>query len=238
MPVRWWLWTITGRAKSGAPQTEADTLLFMRGMVIVVSGVLFCAVTSFLGDTSLLMGAVTQSWVPYLAVPFAMGIAAVRMSVFRAGLLGALSSVMMVIGFYAVSPFDTSGLTVSTRGIYEYAPLGILTGFMLAALSSSMAPRFARSPGRWTLACCSILTLALIASWSMLGWGVHEVVTSSGVVAVGESTADVIASSAIVLAFSCAAIVLAIYGLPRALDQKSPTEQHAPPRQDHQEHSK
>lgn len=210
----------------------------MRGWVIVVSGVVFCAVTSFLGDTSLLMGAVTQSWVPYLAVPFALGFAAVRMTAFRAGLLGALSSVILVIGFYAVSHFDTFGLSVSTEGIYEYAPLGIVTGFMLAALSRSIAPRVARAPGRWALACCSILTLALIASWSILGWGVHEVATSSGVVTVGESTADVIASSAIVLAFSCALIVLAIHGLPRAFDQHLPTKQSARPQQDHQEHSR
>jgi hypothetical protein len=79
----------------------------MRGWIIVVSGVVFCAVTSFLGDTSLLLGAVTQSWVPYLAVPFAVGLAAVRTTSFRAGLLGALPSVAMVIGFYAVSPCGT-----------------------------------------------------------------------------------------------------------------------------------
>ena len=204
----------------------------MRGWVIVVSGVLFCAVTSLLGDTSLLMGAVAQSWVPYLAVPFAVGFVAVRMTVFRAGLLGALSSVVLVIGFYAVSPFDSPGLPASTDGIYEYAPLGIVTGFMLAALSRSIASRVARAPVRWALACCSILILAQTASWVILGWGVHEVTTSSGVVAVGESTADVIASSSIVLAFSCTLIVFAIHGLSRAFDQHSPTKQAARPRQD------
>ena len=204
----------------------------MRGWVIVVAGVLFCAVTSFFGDTSLLMGAVTQSWVPYVAVPFAVGFVPLRMTVFRAGLLGALSSVAAVIGFYAVSPFDSSGLPVSTDGIYEYAPLGIVTGFLLAALSRSLASRVARAPVRWALACCSILTLALTASWVILGWGVNEVTTSSGVVVVGASTADVIASSAIVLAFSCTLIVFAINGLPRAVDQQSPTKRAARPRQD------
>ena len=237
-PVRWWSWTITGQPKIGAPMSEVNTLSFMRGWVIVVLGVVFCAVTSFLGDTSLLMGAVTQSWVPYLAVPFAVGFAAVGMTAFRAGLLGALSSVLLVTGFYAVSPFDTSGLPVSTDGIYEYAPLGIVTGFLLAALSRFLAPRVARAPGRWALACCSILTLALIASWSILGWGVHEVITSSGVVTVGESTADVIASSVIVLAFSCAVIVFAIHGLPGRSDQHLLTKQSAPPQQDQPEPSR
>ncbi len=191
----------------------------MRGWVIVVAGVLFGAVTSFFGDTSLLMGAVTQSWVPYVAVPFAVGFVPSRMTVFRAGLLGALSSVAVVIGFYAVSPFDSSGLPVSTDGIYEYAPLGVVTGFMLAALSRSLASRVARAQVRWALACCSILTLALTASWMIIGWGVNEVTTSSGLVVVGASTADVIASSAIVLAFSCTLIVFAINGLPGAVDQ-------------------
>jgi hypothetical protein len=185
----------------------------MRGWIIVVSGVVFCAVTSFLGDTSLLLGAVTQSWVPYLAVPFALGLAAVRTTSFRAGLLGALPSVAMVIGFYAVSPFGTSGLPVSIDGIYEYAPLGIITGFMLAAISRSIAPRVAGGPAWWALAFCSVVTVALTASWSFLGWGVHETVTSSGVVVTGASTADVIASSAIALAFSFVVIVFAVHGL-------------------------
>ena len=46
-----------------------------------------------------------------------------------------------------------------------------------------------------------------------LGWGVHETVTSSGVVVTGASTADVIASSAIALAFSFVVIVFALHGL-------------------------
>jgi len=197
------------------------------GWVIVVSGVLFCAVTSLLGDTSLLMGAVAQSWVPYLAVPFAVGFVVVRLTVLRAGLLGALSSVAVVVGFYAVSPFDSSGLPVSSDGIYEYAPLGIVTGFMLAALSRSIASRVARAPVRWALACYLILILALTASWVILGWGVQEVTTSSGLVAIGESTADVIASSSIVLAFSCTLIAFAIYGLSTSFDPQSPTKQAA-----------
>jgi hypothetical protein len=211
----------------------------MRGWVILASGVVFCAVTSFLGDTSLMMGAVTQSWVPYVAVPFAMGFVAVPATVVRAGLLGALSSLVLVVAFYAVSPFDTGGYSVDTTSIYhEYGPIGVVTGFMLAALARSMAPRAAAAPGRWALACCSFLTLALIASWTFLGWGAHEVSTSSGIVVVGASTADVVASSAIVLAFSCAVIVFAIYGLPGSTGQQSPPEQSppeqfSPPREDH-----
>jgi hypothetical protein len=146
-------------------------------------------------------------------VPFALGLAAVRTTSFRAGLLGALPSVAMVIGFYAVSPFGTSGLPVSIDGIYEYAPLGIITGFMLAAISRSIAPTVAGGPAWRALAFCSVVTVALTASWSFLGWGVHETVTSSGVVVTGASTADVIASSAIALAFSFVVIVFALHGL-------------------------
>lgn len=201
----------------------------MRGWVIVISGMVFCAMTSFLGDTSLMMGAVTQSWVPYVAVPFAMGFVAVGASAVRAGLLGALSSVMLVVAFYAVSPFDTGGYSVDTTSIYyEYGPIGVITGFMLAVLSRSISRKVAEAPAWWALACCSILTLALIASWWLLGWGAHEVVTSSGVISVGASTTDVIASSAIVLAFSCAVIVFAIHGLPKVTDPHMATGQISP----------
>ena len=196
----------------------------MRGWVIVFSGVVFCAVTSFLGDTSLLMGAVTQLWVPYVAVPFAMGFVAFRTTAVRAGLLGAMSSLILVIAFYAVSPVDTGSRPVDTDSIYyEYGPLSLVTGFMLAALARSLTPRVAKAPGRWGLACCSVLALAVIASWTYLGWGVHEVVTSSGVVVVGTSTADVVVSSAIVLAFGCAMIVLAILGVSASPGQRGPT---------------
>lgn len=190
------------------------TLSRMRGWVIVVCGVVFCAVTSFFGDTSLLMGAVTQSWVPYVAVPFAMGFVAFRTTTIRAGLLGAMSSLILVIAFYAIGLFDTEGPSVDTDSIYyEYGPLSLVTGFMLAALARSMAPRVAEARGRWGLVCCSVLALALGATWTYLGWGVHEVVTSSGVVVVGASTTDVVASCVIVLAFGCAVIALAILGL-------------------------
>jgi len=203
----------------------------MRGWGVLASGVVFCGLTSFLGDTSLMMGAVTQSWVPYVAVPFAMGFVAVPTTVVRAGLLGSLSSLILVVAFYAVRPFDTGGHPVDTTSIlYEYGPIGLVTGFMLAALARSMATRAAAAPGRFALACCSFVTLALLASWAFLGWGAHEVVTSSGIVAVGASTADVVASSALVLAFSCAVIVFAIFGLPGLIGRQSTPEQPSPTR--------
>lgn len=164
-----------------------------------------------------MMGAVTQSWVPYVAVPFAMGFAAPRTTVARAGLLGALSSLVLVVAFYAASdPARTGSYSVDTDSIFlEYGPLGLLTGFVLAVVSRGIAPTAAAAPGRWVLACCSVLTLTLIASWTLIGWGTHEVVIPSGVMTIGASTLDVVASSAIVLAFSYAVIVCAIYNLPR-----------------------
>ena len=177
-----------------------------------------------------MMGAVTQSWVPYAAVPFAMGFIAVRGTVVRAGILGALSSLILVVAFYAAgNSARTDGYSLDTDSIYfEYGPLSLVTGFVLAALSRCIASRATAAPGRWALACCSLLTLALIATWTLFGWGVHEVVTSSGVVTTGASTLDVVASSAIVLAFSCTVIVLAIYSRPRPSPQQAAARQTGP----------
>lgn len=130
----------------------------------------------------------------------------------------------MLIGFYAVSPFDNDREPVSTQGIAEYAPLGLLTGFLLAALSRYLAPTVSRSPRHWALACCSTLAVALVASWSILGWGVHELATPDGLVTVGESTTDVVVSAVIVLSFSVAAIVYAIYETARPADRRLSTE--------------
>ncbi len=164
-----------------------------------------------------MMGAVAQSWVPYVAVPFAMGFVVFPSAVVRAGLVGALSSLTLVVAFYVTgNPERTGAYSVDADSIYsEYGPLSLVTGFMLAGLSRCMARRAAAAPGRWALACCSFLTLALVASWMLLGWGAHEVATSSGVVTIGASTVDVVASSAIVLTFACAVIMFAIYSLPK-----------------------
>ena len=183
----------------------------------MASGVGFCAAASFFGDASLMMGAVAQSWVPYVAVPFAMGFVVFPSTVVRAGLVGALSSLTLVVAFYvAGNPERTGGYSVDTDSIYsEYGPLSLASGFVLAALSRCVARRAAAAPGRWALACCCLLTLAVVATWMLLGWGAHEVDTPSGVVTIGASAVDVVASSAIVLAFACAVIMFAIHSLPK-----------------------
>lgn len=197
--------------------------MLRRGCVIVASGIVFCAVTSFLGGTSLLMGAIAQSWVPYVSVPFAMGFVAARKTVLRAGPLGALTSFVLVVAFYAAGdPARTGGYAVDTASIYEYGGLGLVTGFVLAASSRSLAPRVARAPGRWALTCCAVLTVALVASWLISGWGAYQVHTSSGVVSIGASTADVVISSLVVLAFGFAVITVAVRGLSEVADSIGP----------------
>lgn len=86
----------------------------MRGLTIVVSAMVFCAATSFFGDTSLLTGAVAQSWVPYVAVPFAVRFAAHQATVVRAGVLGALSSVLIIVAF--------CGVRLSTPAVNRWRP--------------------------------------------------------------------------------------------------------------------
>lgn len=196
-------------------------------------GVVFCAGASFLGDTSLWMGAVAQSWVPYVAVPFAMGFIGARLSVVRAGVLGALSCSMLIGAFYlAGNPARTGSYSVDTGSmVSEYGLLSLVTGFTMAALARAIAPRVAVAPWRWTVAFCSFLTLAVIVSWLVLGWGAQDVATASGVVITGTSTLDVVLSSTIVLAFSYGVIVFAVVGMPESRSrQRRP---HDPRRRDH-----
>lgn len=190
----------------------------MRGWIIIVAGVVFCAGASFLGDTSLWMGAVAQSWVPYVAVPFAMGFIGAQLSVVRAGVLGALSCSILIVAFYlAGNPARSGGYSVDVGSMVgEYGLLSLVTGFAMAAVARVIAPRVAVAPWRWTMAGCSFLTLAVIVSWLVLGWGAREVTTSSGVVTTGTSTLDVVLSAAIVLAFSCGVIVFAVVGMPES----------------------
>ncbi len=188
----------------------------MKASILIVAGVVFCAAASFLADTALWVAAVSESWVPYVAVPFAMGLAAPKIPVVRAGLLGALSSALMVIGFYGVRPFDTGDYSISMTDIYYWGAIGLVTGWTLAAIARALAPRVVSAPWRWLLGCCSLLALAHAADNLYTGWGVHAVTTSSGLVHIGASTTDVVVSTIVVLGFGCGAIATAIAPLAAA----------------------
>lgn len=181
---------------------------------MLAAGVVFCAVASLLGRETLLTGAVANAAVPYLAVPFAVGFTAARETWVRAGLWGALTTLVLLIAFYGVSLIDPKGFGVDFHAIFvEYGPLGMGTGFLVAALARRLAPRVARAPWRWAALCCLAVALAHGASWAMTGWGVEVMDTSSGPLAFGASGLDVLISSAIVLALSWGVIVFAIRGL-------------------------
>lgn len=108
----------------------------------------------------------------------------------------------MVIGFYGVSPFDTGGYPMSMTEVYSWGDIGVVTGWVLAAISQFPATRVVAAPWPWTLGCCSILVVAHLAVTAYLGWVVIEVTTASGVVSIGASTADVVASTAVLVASS------------------------------------
>lgn len=130
-----------------------------------------------------------------------------------------------VVAFYlAGNPARTGSYAVDTGSmVSEYGLLSLITGFAMAAVARAIASRVAVAPWRWTVACCSFLTLAVIVSWLVLGWGAQDVTTASGVVTTGTSTFDVVMSSAIVLAFSYGVIVFAVVGMPESRSrQRSP----------------
>lgn len=171
--------------------------------------VVFVTVLSSQGERGAWVATAAETWTPYIAVPIAIGFAGRRLSRTYVGLLGALASVLMVVGYYAIRPFHTGGAPISVPDILRYGALGLFTGLVLAILASA-ATRSRTGPWVWLLGSCLLVLASHAVNVAYMGWGVQSVATSSGVVYIGQSLTDVLISAVAVCAFSVAVLAVAI----------------------------
>ncbi len=181
----------------------------MKKPFLIVAALLFCAVWSFLGDLSPWAEVVGNSWVPYVAVPYAVGLATPRVTLICSGLEGALTSVAMVTAFYLVVIVDDGYFP--TNLFVLWGTIGTFTGAAFAVTAWALISQESASRRRaLLLGSCAMLTFAHVGMTVVDGWGIVEVQASSGVVYVGASTLDIIVSTVILLGSAFGAIAFAL----------------------------
>lgn len=177
--------------------------------MLTFGAVVFVALLSSQGERGAWVATAAETWTPYIAVPIAVGFAGRRLSDTRVGLLGALASVLMVVGYYAIRPFHTGGAPISMPDILRYGALGLVTGLALAVLARA-ATRSPTGPWVWFLGSCLIVLTNHAVNVIYMGWGVQSVTTSSGVVYIGQSLTDALIAALAVCGFSIAVLAVAI----------------------------
>lgn len=181
----------------------------MKATLLMFSAVVFVTILSSQGERGLWVATAAETWTPYVAVPIAMGFAGRHLSATRAGLLGALASVLMVVGYYAVRPFHTGGAPIPMPDIYLYGALGLVTGLVLAVLARAATKSGA---ARWVcfLGSCLLVLVNHEVNAVEMGWGIQAVTTSSGVVYIGQSLTNTLIAALVVCGFSIAVIAVAL----------------------------
>lgn len=181
----------------------------MKVALLTFCAVVFVTVLSSQGERGSWVATAAETWTPYVAVPMAIGFAGHRLSTTRVGLLGALASVLMVVGYYSIRPFHNGGAPISMPDILRYGALGLVTGLVLAALASA-ATRSRTDPWVWFLGSCLLVLASHTVNIVYMGWGIQSVTTSSGVVYIGQSLTDVLIAALAVCGFSIAVLAVAI----------------------------
>lgn len=186
----------------------------MKAALLIASAVVFVTVLSSQSERAVWVATAAETWTPYVTAPIALGFAARHLSLTRAGLLGALASVLMVVGYYTIQPFHTGRQAVEMTDIYQYGALGLVTGSALAALATFVTRRV-REPSRWLLGGCFLVVLNHLVNAVYMGWEVQSVTTSSGVVIIGQDIADTLIAALVVCGFSCAMLAVAARTRPK-----------------------
>ncbi len=175
---------------------------------IIAAGVAFAGIASFFAPERAWMEAVSESFVPYGAVPLAAGWGAHH---FRGALvapIGAAASIAMVVAFYTARPALGLGYGIIWSDLIYWSLIGAASGALLARSASLLRTR-ARRQGVWALAGWLTLALLPVAYFAATGWGRIDVAASSGIVTIGYSTADVILAATVMAAFHGALILAA-----------------------------
>lgn len=181
----------------------------MKIALLTFCAVVFVTVLSSQVERGAWVATAAETWTPYVAVPIAIGFAGRRLSGTRVGPLGALASVLMVVGYYAIRPFHSGGAPISVSDVLGYGALGLVTGWVLAVLARA-ASRSRTGAWVWFLGSCLLVLANHALNVVYMGWGVQSVTTSSGVVYVGQSLTDSLTAALAVCGFSVAVLAVAI----------------------------
>jgi len=178
--------------------------------ILVASGVSFAAVTSFLAPEQAWIEAVSESFVPYGAVPLAVGWAATRFRVAPVvALLGAGASAAMVMAFYFARPLLDQSYGILWSDWLYWSLVGAVSGALLSLFAWWLRPRVVANEAMWALGASLLLVLLPVIYFAAAGWGRIDVAASSGAVTIGYSTVDVIAAVIVLAAFHCGLVLAA-----------------------------
>ncbi len=180
--------------------------------MLIAAGAAFTAIASFFAPERAWIEAVSQAFVPFGAVPLAVGFATQRSRVAPVALLGAGASVAMVLAFYFARPLlDPSySYGVLSEALLYWCGIGAISGALLAVFAWWLRPRMRTQDAALALGIWLILALLPFIYLVSTGWGRVAVDTSSGIVTIGYSTVDVIVATVVLAAFSGVVILAAM----------------------------
>ncbi len=192
----------------------------MKPFMLVAAGAAFTAITSFFAPERAWIEAVSEAFVPYVAVPLAVGLATQRSRVAPVALLGAAATVAMVLAFYFARPLlDPSySYGVLWEPLLYWCVIGAISGALLAVFAWWLRPGMRTHEAALALGTWLILALLPVIYLVYTGWGRVAVDTSSGTVTIGYSTVDVIVATVVLAAFSGGVILAAMREPPRRTD--------------------
>ncbi len=190
--------------------------------MLIASGAAFTAVTSFLAPERAWIEAVSESFLPYLVVPLAVGYAAQWSRVAPVALLGAGASIAMLMAFYFARPLLDPPYAVLWEPLLYWCVIGAISGALLAVFAWWLRPRMLAHEAVLALGTWLLLALLPLIYFADTGWGRIAVDTSSGIVTIGYSTADVIVATVVLAAFS-GGVVLAATREPSRRTHPTPT---------------
>ena len=190
--------------------------------MLIATGAAFTAIASLLAPERAWIEAVSEAFVPYGAVPLAVGFAAQRPRVLPVALLGAGATIAMVLAFYFARPIFDPPSTILWEPLLYWCVIGGISGALLAVSAWWLRPRMRAHDAVLALGTWLLLALLPFIFLVSTGWGRIAVDTSSGIVEIGYGTADVIVAIVVLAAFSGGVILAAMREPPRRTDPTAP----------------
>lgn len=134
----------------------------MRFLGLIFIGCVFCGSAAYLAEHASWMEAVANSSIPYGAAPFASGFLTRRSHPVGAALLGALTTLAMLLAFYGTNAL-LSPYPLSTGGPYFWSLAGTASGAALGLMAWWLRSRTNGRSWTWGLVSCAALAISQLA---------------------------------------------------------------------------